>query len=66
MKPYGYKKKKPAGDGCFLCTQQRKSTKNAVRSKAKKILKEAQKLARTKTEDELFEMLGKEVLRGKK
>lgn len=36
MKPYGYKnKKKVKGDGCFLCTQHRKTTKNAARQKAK-------------------------------
>jgi hypothetical protein len=36
VKPYGFKKKRPRGDGCFLCTQDRKKTKSAVRGKAKK------------------------------
>jgi hypothetical protein len=36
MKPYGYKKsKKIKGDGCFLCTKERKTTKKANRRKAK-------------------------------
>lgn len=36
MKPYGYKKlKKPPGDGCFLCTQVRKTSKTANRRKEK-------------------------------
>lgn len=40
MKPYGFKKKKKIkGDGCFLCTQDRKETKSAVRSKSKKEVK---------------------------
>lgn len=44
MKAYGYKKKKrPLGDGCFLCDPSRKTTKKAVRSKAKN---EARKEAR--------------------
>jgi hypothetical protein len=37
--PYGYKKNSKhlkKGDGCFLCTQSRKTTKTAVRRKAKK------------------------------
>ena len=41
MKPYGYKKaKKPKGDGCFLCTQERKTTKTAVRNKTRLKIKE--------------------------
>lgn len=41
MKPYGYKKnKKPKGDGCFLCTQERKQTKTSTRRKAKKEIKD--------------------------
>lgn len=36
MKPYGSKKKKKVrGDGCFLCTQEKKTTKSANRSKMK-------------------------------
>lgn len=40
--PYGYKKTSKhlkKGDGCFLCTQSRKTTKTAVRRKAKEEIK---------------------------
>jgi hypothetical protein len=44
MKPYGEKRNKrtkpPHGDGCFLCTQERKTTKTAVRAKVKKEVEE--------------------------
>lgn len=43
MKPYGYKKSSKhlkKGDGCFLCTQSRKTTKTAVRKKVKKEVKD--------------------------
>lgn len=44
MKAYGYKKnKKPHGDGCFLCTQERKHTKTVARTKAKKEIDETLK-----------------------
>lgn len=48
MKPYGYKKtKKVAGDGCFLCTLERKQTKSAKRGQSKKEIKsEFQNIAR--------------------
>jgi hypothetical protein len=36
------------------------------KTKAKKILKKAKKLAKTKTENELFEMLGKATIKEKK
>lgn len=35
MRAYGHKKKRPRGDGCFLCTQDRKQTKTVSRRKAK-------------------------------
>lgn len=47
MKTYGAKQnnrgkkgKDPPGDGCFLCTKERKTTKSAVRTKAKKEINE--------------------------
>lgn len=43
MRPYGYKKHSKhlkKGDGCFLCTQSRKTTKTAVRRKAEKYIKD--------------------------
>lgn len=48
MKPYGYKKnKRIRGDGCFLCTKERKTTKTAIRAKAKlEARKEAQQKAK--------------------
>jgi hypothetical protein len=37
LKSYGYKKnKKPRGDGCFLCTLERKGTKKSHRFAVKK------------------------------
>lgn len=39
MKPYGFKKKKPRGDGCFLCTKERKRSKSGARTKVKVELK---------------------------
>ena len=42
MKPFGYKKTSKhlkKGDGCFLCTQSRKTTKTAARRKVKEEVK---------------------------
>lgn len=42
MKPYGWKstsKLEKRGDGCFLCTQHRKTSKKAVRKKAKEVIR---------------------------
>lgn len=40
MKPYGFKKKKPAGDGCFHCTQDRKKSKSSNRQLVRKQTRE--------------------------
>jgi len=53
MKPYGYKKlKNPPGDGCFLCTRARKTTKTAARQKARTEARRHMALSKVLDDDE--------------
>lgn len=53
MKAYGYKRKrKPPGDGCFLCDPSRKKTKSVTRKEARRAIKKEMEQAYTLDENE--------------